>query len=224
MARRTTPLTKRRAAARETAQADVSEQVAAKAPRRGKRAKLHDIPAGEMSVTDAFFPGGEDLAASVTDTVPSEPAKARRGRKPKSQPTPEPVTTEGDPTRKISAPAADATSVEGNERPDVVEGYSGTPPARRKRRGGHEQVDVPATTDASAASTALQPSAAEWTTIPAPQLSTGPASSTWRRRKAPIRHWPSYSWQPGPRGPTPAGRSNLRSTHAACRRRINSPG
>jgi len=145
----------------------------AKAPRRGKRAKLHDMPSGEMSVTDAFFPGGEDLAASVTDSVPSEPAKARRGRKPKSQPTPEPVTTAGHPTREISTPAAGATSVEGNERLDVVGGHGDTLPARRKRRGGHEQVDVPATTDASAASTALQPSAAEW------DDDTGTATFDW---------------------------------------------
>ncbi len=177
MARRTTSLSKRRIAAGKTAPAKVSEQTAVKTSRRGKQARLPEMPPGEMSVADAFFPGGEDVAASVTDPEPNELAKARRGRKPKVQPAPEPLIAESQPAHEVSSPARDIKSGPGDEGSNTVADNTATPSAspRRKRRGGQNQIDVqrPASTDISAAAPATQPSAASW------NADTGAATFDW---------------------------------------------
>lgn len=119
MARRATSLTKGRAISRETAPVDLPEQ-GAKAQRGGQKGKRRDLSPIEMSVTDAFFPGGDEMAASVADPVASEPAKARRGRKPKMQPAPEAPPSDEKPTPEINQPATDNAIAESDAASDMV--------------------------------------------------------------------------------------------------------
>lgn len=165
MARRAASLSKPQVSTRKAATAKVFEQPAAKTQRRGKQAKLADMPPAEISVADAFFPGAEDMAIR-SDTALFEPAKARRGRKPKVQPAPEASVLKSEPVLEFSASTKDPTPRAEEKELDTVAGTPATPSAspRRKRRGGQKQTDVHplSSTDNSAAPPSTPASAAKW--------------------------------------------------------------
>ena len=117
MARRATSSTKGRTAPQEPA----AEPAAAKTPRLGNKPKLRDIPPADLSVADAFFPGAEELVASAAGSASNEPAKTRRGRKPRSiELAAETLTTDDDGVQETNAPVEAIQAADENDRADIV--------------------------------------------------------------------------------------------------------
>ena len=117
MARRATSSTKGRTAP----QGPAAEPAAAKAQRRGNEPKLRDMPPADMSVTDAFFPGAEEPVASAAGSASNQPAKARRGRKPRSIELAAEISTTGDDgAQEITAPVEAIQAAEKNAGTDSV--------------------------------------------------------------------------------------------------------
>ncbi len=160
-----------------TTPAGVSEPAATRGPRRGMKAKPRDIQPTEMSVTDAFFPGGDDMAASVSEPGSNLPIKARRGRKPKSQPVPEPSASVDGRTSESSASAQENPSTK-NAEPDVVADNAATPSASQPRRTRRERqaqtvAQPPASTADTSRPSAPHSPAAGW------DAETGTATFEW---------------------------------------------
>ena len=126
MARRATSLNKGRTS-REPKSADRAEDVATKPPRRGTKTKPRDVPPADTSVTDAFLPGGEDRLADAAGSGASEPAKARRGRKPRSiELAAETLTSDDGGADETTALAPEVQAAEENDRSDIVEAPAAT--------------------------------------------------------------------------------------------------
>jgi len=176
MARRAATLIKEKPAKQATTPAGVSEPAATRGPRRGMKAKPRDIQPTEMSVTDAFFPGGDDMAASVSEPGSNLSIKARRGRKPKSQPVPEPSASVDDRSSESSASAEQNPSTK-NAEPDVVADNAATPSASQPRRTRREKAQTVAQPPARTADTSLPSAphspAAGW------DAETGTATFEW---------------------------------------------
>lgn len=166
MARRATSLIKGRKAAKTAAPADVSEPVTAKALPRGKTAKLRDVQPTDMSMTDAFFPGGDEPAPSVADPGLNSPTKARRRRQPTSQPAPEPSASLDDRTKASSAKTEDTRSTKASKGSGVATDNTAAPSAspRRTRRGPQSPIDAqsPVTTANKEGASAAHSPAARW--------------------------------------------------------------
>ena len=80
-------------------------------------------------MADAFFPSSEELA-SVASSGPSEPAKARRARKPRLiELAAETLATEDDRADEIAAPTTDAGFTESDEMPESSAAHADTPSA-----------------------------------------------------------------------------------------------
>lgn len=180
MARRTTSPTKNRAASRRTADTDTPKQTAAEGPRRGRKAKLAEASAAQMSAVDAFFPGGaDDVGASDTDPTPNELIKAGRGRKPKAQPSAEPLTTADAVADAIGSPTTDGGDAVENEAAsnEVATPESEPPsvPPSPKRRGPQKRAETPSpvSTETGAVPSPSATPAARW------DAETGTATFDW---------------------------------------------
>ena len=89
----------------------MAQQTSADPPRRGRKPKRHDMQ--PASATDGGR-GGEELGLDVASSEPELLAKARRGRKPRVPPAPQPSIAGDDSAHPTAEPAEHAHSPVGS--------------------------------------------------------------------------------------------------------------
>jgi hypothetical protein len=98
------------------------------------------VPSAELSLADAFFPGGDEPTPEAAKPDIEPHVKARRGRPPKVQPAPEQAGTSDDTAPSKDMPAEHADVPKGSEpfnptAETVAEPATQTPSLAKPRRG-----------------------------------------------------------------------------------------
>ena len=166
MARRATSPSKKQTKAQTRASARMSEPTGTAAPRRGRKAKSTNSEPTEPSLTDIFFPGGEEPAEPGAEVGSDLPVKARRGRKPKAQPD-EQATASMTADEGVQAESAPELALSSGGEPSNAPENSSVAPSvsprkTRRRRDPQGQGKSEASKDSAAASLPLQHAAARW--------------------------------------------------------------
>lgn len=147
--------------------ARISEPAGAEAPRRGRKATSTISEPVEPSLTDIFFPGGEEPAETGAEVGASLPIKARRGRKPEAQPDEQaPASMAADNGVQAESPPSELTPNSDGEPSDVPIESSASPSASprktRHRRNTHGEGQPEVSVDTAAAPQPMQQAAARW--------------------------------------------------------------
>ena len=180
MARRATLPSNKQTKAQATASAKMSEPVAAEAPRRGRKAKSTITEPIEPSLTDIFFPGGEEQAKTGTEVGLDLPVKARRGRQSKAQLDEQaPASMAADNGVEAGSPPPELTA---NSDGELLNGQidnstspspSPSPRPTRRRRNTKGEGQPEASMGSAAVLQPMQQAAARW------DADTGTATFDW---------------------------------------------
>lgn len=187
MARRVTSSSRTRTARKQTAPDFVTEQSPVVPSRRGRKPKGHDVPSAELSLPDAFFPGGDEPTPEAAKPDMEPPAKARRGRPPKTQPVPEQTGTSDNTAPAMGETAEHADATKGSEpfnstAETVLEPATETSPVAKARRGRQPKTKP---IQPSSATPAAQPAHAAAMVAPAGDQHgakvaiSGPSAARW---------------------------------------------
>ena len=165
MAHRATSPSKKQRNAPTIASATMSEPVATEAPRRGRKAKSTPPEQAEPSLTDIFFPGGNEPTDTGAKVGSGPPVRAQRGRKPKAQPDEQAsALMAADSHIQAESPNPELTPNTDGEPSDTLADSGASPSSRKKRRRRTIQSErqPEASTVAAAASQPMQQAAARW--------------------------------------------------------------
>lgn len=178
MARRATSPSNKQTKAQTGSSARISELAGAEVPRGGRKAKSTISEPTEPSLTDMFFPGGEEPMETGAEVGSGLPIKARRGRQPKAQPDEEAsASMAADNGVQAESAPSELTPNSDGESLDVQIDAAPRLPRRRARpgaaaihraMGSRKQV-----MDTAAAPQPIQQAAARW------DADTGTATFDW---------------------------------------------
>lgn len=179
MARRATSSSKKQTKAQTRASARTSEPAGTAAPRRGRKARSTIAEPTEPSLTDIFFPSGEEPAEAGAEVGSDLPVKARRGRKPKAQPDEQASASMAADERVQAESAPELALSSGDEPSDVqIDGSASpsvSPRKSRRRRDPQGQGQSEASKESAAPPQPMQQAAARW------DAGTGTATFDWPR-------------------------------------------